>query len=162
MNTTSVQTTARELKILVDADACPSVIKEIIFKASLRTRVHTILIANHFMKIPPVAWITLLQVQPGFDVADNEIAHRAQKNDLVVTSDTPLAAEVINKGAYALTPRGQFYNKENIRQRLNMRDFLDTLRSSGVDTGGPPPMSARERREFANELDRYLQKNIRV
>lgn len=165
MSNTDNKTADTELKIgqkiLVDADSCPAVIKEIIFKASLRTRVQTILIANHFMKTPPATWITLLQVEPGFDVADNEIALRARKNDLVITNDTPLAAEVIQKGAFALTPRGQVYNKHNIRQRLNMRDFMDTLRGSGIDTGGPPPMSSRERREFANQLDRYLQKYIR-
>jgi uncharacterized protein YaiI (UPF0178 family) len=146
-------------EILVDADACPGVIKEIIFKASLRTRIKTILVANHAMKVPPVAWITLLQVQPGFDVADNEIVKRANKNDLVITNDIPLAAEVIAKGALALNPRGQPLTKDNIKQRLNMRDFMDTLRGSGVDTGGPPPMNSRERREFANELDRYLQRH---
>lgn len=145
-------------QILVDADACPAVIKDILFKASLRTKIRMTLIANHAMKIPPVNWITLLQVQPGFDVADNEIVLRARKNDLVITSDTPLAAEIIANGAHALTPRGQRFTKDNIRQRLNMRDFMDTLRGSGVDTGGPPPMSSRERREFANELDRYLQR----
>ena len=145
-------------EILVDADACPGVIKEILFKASLRTKVRLTLIANHPMKVPPAAWITLQQVQPGFDVADNEIVRRAEKNDLVITNDTPLAAEVISKGAFALTPRGLAYTKDNIKQRLNMRDFMDTLRSSGVDTGGPPAMTTRERREFANELDRYLQR----
>ncbi|MEM7259492.1 MAG: YaiI/YqxD family protein [Pseudomonadota bacterium] len=147
-----------EPQVLVDADACPSVIKDILFKASVRTKIRMTLIANHAMKTPPVNWITLLQVQSGFDVADNEIVLRAKKNDLVITSDTPLAAEVIDKGAHVLTPRGQRFTKENIRQRLNMRDFMDTLRGSGIDTGGPPPMSSRERREFANELDRYLQR----
>jgi len=160
MNKAENNATPLKPEILVDADACPTVIKEIIFKASLRTKVRTTLIANHFLKTPPVAWITHLQVPPGFDVADNEIALRAQKKDLVITSDTPLAAEVIEKGAFALTPRGQVFDKDNIRQRLNMRDFMDTMRASGVDTGGPPPMTARERREFANELDRYLQRYV--
>lgn len=145
-------------EILVDADACPSVIKDIIFKASVRTGIRTTLIANHAMKVPPVAWITMLQVQAGFDVADNEIVLRADKNDLVITSDIPLAAEVIDKGAFAITPRGQPLGRDNIKQRLNMRDFMDTLRGSGIDTGGPPPMTNREKREFANELDRYLQR----
>lgn len=148
-------------EILVDADACPAAIKEVVFKASIRTGIRTTLVANHPMKVPTVAWITLLQVQPGFDAADNEIVQRAEKNDLVITSDTPLAAEVIDKGAFALTPRGQPLTRDNIKQRLNMRDFMDTLRGSGIDTGGPRQMTSRERREFANELDRYLQRYAR-
>lgn len=145
--------------IWVDADACPNVIKEILFKASLRTGTPMVLVANHHMKIPNTAWIKLLQVPAGFDIADNEIVKRAGTDDLVVTSDIPLAAEVIDKGAHALNPRGERYSPDNIKQRLNMRDFMDTLRGSGIDTGGAPPMSAAERREFANQLDKYLQRH---
>lgn len=117
------------------------------------------LVANHAMPIPRIQWISLVQVPAGFDVADNEIVKRLQPGDLVITGDIPLAAEVIEKGGHALNPRGEFYNTENIRQRLNMRDFMDTLRSSGIDTGGQATMSQNDRREFANQLDRFLQKN---
>ena len=144
--------------VWVDADACPTVIKEILFKASLRTGTPLTLVANHHMRTPPTAWITLLQVPAGFDIADNEIVKRVQQDDLVITSDIPLAAEVIEKGAQALNPRGEKYTQDNIKQRLNMRDFMDTLRGSGIDTGGAPPMSTSERREFANQLDKYLNK----
>ncbi len=149
------------MKIWVDADACPGVIKEILFKASQRTKIPMTLVANHPIPVPRIAWINLLQVSSGFDVADNEIVHRLAPGDLVITGDIPLAAEVIDKGAHALNPRGEFYSKDNIKQRLNMRDFMDTLRSSGIDTGGQAAMGAAERREFANQLDRFLQKNAR-
>ncbi len=147
------------MQIWVDADSCPGVIKEILFKASTRTKVTMTLVANHPMPIPRIKWISLLQVPAGFDVADNEIVKRSNAGDLVITGDIPLAAEIIDKGAHALNPRGEFYNAENIRQRLNMRDFMDTLRSSGVNTGGQASMSQNDRREFANQLDRFLQKN---
>ncbi len=117
------------------------------------------LVANHAMPIPRIKWITLLRVSQGFDVADNEIVKRANPGDLVITGDIPLAAEVIDIGAHALNPRGEFYSAENIRQRLNMRDFMDTLRSSGIDTGGQSSMNQNDRREFANQLDRFLQKH---
>ena len=145
------------MKIWVDADACPVVIKEILFKASQRTRIPMTLVANHSMRTPNLSWINLLQVESGFDVADNEIVNRLQAGDLVITSDIPLAAEVIDNKGHALNPRGTFYTVENIKQHLNMRDFMDTLRGSGIDTGGPSSMSANERREFANQLDRFLQ-----
>lgn len=148
-----------EVQIWVDADACPSVIKEVLFKASKRTGVKLTLVANHPMPVPRIKWISLLQVPSGFDVADNEIVKRANPGDLVITGDIPLAAEIIDKGAHALNPRGEFYSAENIRQRLNMRDFMDTLRGSGIDTGGQASMSQNERREFANQLDRFLQKH---
>ena len=148
------------LQIWVDADACPGVIKEILFKAAKRTSVPMTLVANHPMNIPRISWVTLLQVPSGFDVADNEIVKRCNPGDLVITGDIPLAAEIIEKGAHALNPRGEFYSVENIRQRLNMRDFMDTLRSSGVQTGGQATMSQNDRREFANQLDRFLQKNL--
>ena len=149
---------SEQIQIWVDADACPTVIKEVLFKASKRTGVTMTLVANHAMSIPRIKWITLIQVAPGFDVADNEIVKRSKPGDLVITGDIPLAAEIIEKGAHALNPRGEFYTTENIRQRLNMRDFMDTLRSSGVNTGGQASLSQNDRREFANQLDRFLQK----
>ncbi len=147
------------MKIWVDADACPGVIKEILFKASRRTRVPLTLVANHAMSVPKLQWVDLLQVESGFDVADNEIVKRLETGDLVITGDIPLAAEVVEAGGHALNPRGERYTKDNIRQRLNMRDFMDTLRSSGVDTGGPTAFSPADRREFANQLDRFLQQH---
>ena len=146
------------MTIWVDADATPGAIKEIIFRAAERTRTQTTLVANNFLRIPPSKFITFMQVDQGFDVADNEIVKRALANDLVITADIPLAAEVVAKGAAALNPRGERYSLENVRQRLNMRDFMDTMRSSGVQTGGPPPLSKTDRQKFANELDRYLTK----
>jgi uncharacterized protein YaiI (UPF0178 family) len=144
------------LNIIVDADACPVVIKEILFKAATRTQTALVLIANHAMKIPPSPYITFVHVESGFDIADNEIVKRAQADDLIVTSDIPLAAELIEKGAQVISPRGEVFDKQNIKGRLTTRDFMETMRASGVHTGGPPPMSARERKEFAGHLDRWL------
>ena len=146
------------MSIWVDADATPGTIKEIIFRAAERTKTQTTLVANNFLRVPPSQFINFLQVDQGFDVADNEIVRRVQANDLVITADIPLAAEVVAKGAAALNPRGERYTLENVRQRLNMRDFMDTMRSSGLQTGGPPPLSKTDRQKFANELDRYLTK----
>lgn len=147
------------MKIWVDADACPVVIKDILFKAARRTGVQTTLVANQPVSIPPSPNIDFIRVRSGFDVADNEIVRRLDSGDLVVTSDIPLAAEVIDKGALALSPRGELYTRENVKSRLNMRDFLDSLRSSGVVTGGPPALSQSDRQTFANHLDRWLTKN---
>lgn len=147
------------MNIIVDADACPGVIKEILFKAAERTRTKMLLVANHYMKIPPSQFISFLQVNSGFDVADDEILARCEKGDLVITSDIPLAADIIAKDGMALSPRGELFDKQNIRSRLNTRDFMDTMRASGVNTGGPPPMSQRERKEFAGHLDRILASN---
>ncbi len=147
------------MKIWVDADACPSVIKDILFRAAQRTGVPLTLVANQPLKTPPARNITAIQVPAGFDVADNEIVKRLAAGDLVITGDIPLAAEVIEKGAYALNPRGELYSAENIRSRLNMRDFMDTLRASGVNTGGPPALSQRDRKLFANHLDKILTKH---
>jgi uncharacterized protein YaiI (UPF0178 family) len=144
------------MKIWVDADACPVVIKEILFKAAQRTGIHLTLVANHSMRIPALNNIKFIQVTAGFDVADNEIVKRVNENDLVITGDIPLAAEVIEKGAYALNPRGELYSTENIKAILNMRDFMDTLRSSGIDTGGPSTLSQADRQSFANHLDKLL------
>ena len=146
------------MSIWVDADATPGTIKEIIFRAAERTKTQPTLVANNFLRVPPSQFINFLQVDQGFDVADNEIVRRVQANDLVITADIPLAADVVAKGAAALNPRGERYTLENARQRLNMRDFMDTMRSSGVQTGGPPPLSKTDHQRFANELDRYLTK----
>lgn len=144
------------MSIWVDADACPAVIKEIVFRAANRTETSTTLVANNYIKVPPSKYITFLQVPSGFDVADNEIVKRTQPDDLVITADIPLAAEIVALGAVALNPRGERYTAENVRQRLNMRDFMDTMRASGIQSGGPPPLSQTDRQKFANELDRYL------
>jgi len=144
------------MKIWVDADSCPVVIKEILFRAAERTQTLTTLLANHYLKVPPSKVISFVQVSAGFDVADDEIVKRAEPNDLVITADIPLAAEVVEKGCLALNPRGELYTEANIRQRLNMRDFMDTLRSSGIETGGAPPISQSDRQTFANNLDKLL------
>ncbi|MBT8080468.1 MAG: YaiI/YqxD family protein [Gammaproteobacteria bacterium] len=145
------------MKIWVDADACPVVVKEILFRAADRTGVIVTLVANQPLSKPPSANVQTLQVPRGFDVADDEIVKRLAPGDLVITSDIPLAAEVIDKGGLALSPRGELHTKENIGAKLNMRDFMDTMRSSGVDTsGGPSAYSQRDKQEFANNLDRIL------
>lgn len=144
------------MKIWVDADACPVVIKEILFKAARRTKVQLTLVANQHITIPRADNINMLRVSAGFDVADNEIVKLVASGDLVITSDIPLAAEVIEKGGLALSSRGEMYSSDSIKSRLNMRDFMDTLRSSGIHTGGPPPLSQSDRQSFANHLDRLL------
>ena len=150
-----------EMKIWVDADACPVVIKDILFKAAERTGIQLTLVANQPLRIPPSRYIYMLQVTAGFDVADNEIVKRLDEGDLVVTGDIPLAAEVIEKGGYALNPRGEFYSVDTIKARLNMRDFMDSLRSSGIDTGGPPSLSQSDRKSFADHLDKFLTRHAR-
>jgi len=144
------------MHIWVDADACPVAIKEILFRAAVRTQVGMTLVANQAMRVPPSPFIKSIQVEPGFDVADNEIVRRLNAGDLVITSDIPLAAEVVDKQALALSPRGELFSAENIRARLNMRDFLDTMRASGVHTGGPSSFSQQDRQAFGNQLDRQL------
>jgi len=146
------------MKIWVDADACPVVIKDILFKAAERTKVLLVLVANQSLQTPNSRFVSTIQVVKGFDVADDEIVRRVDAGDLVITSDIPLAAEVIAKGGHALSPRGELHTTENIGARLNMRDFLDTMRASGADTGGPAAYSQRDRQEFANNLDRLLTK----
>ena len=146
----------REVAIWVDADACPKVVREILFRAAQRKKVQVTLVANHALPIPPSPLIRCLQVSQGFDEADNVIASEAGKNDLVITADIPLAAEVIDKGAKVITPRGEIYTRENVRQRLNMRDFMETMRSSVEMTGGQAAFGQRERQAFANRLDQYL------
>lgn len=144
------------MHIWVDADACPKVIKEILFRAAERTGISVTLVANQPLKVPPSPHIRSLVVPAGFDVADNEIVRRAAPGDLVITADLPLAAEAIEKGARALNPRGELYSPDTIRQKLTLRDFMDTLRSSGIQTGGPATLSQADRQAFANALDRLL------
>ena len=146
------------MKIWVDADACPVVNKEILCRAAERTKILITFVANQFIRLPPSRYLKFIQVARGFDVADNEIVLRVNANDLVITGDIPLAAEVIEKGAQALNHRGELYTASNIRECLNMRDFMDTLRSSGIETGGPSALSQSDRQAFANQLDKILSK----
>jgi uncharacterized protein YaiI (UPF0178 family) len=145
-----------DIQIWVDADACPNPIKEILFRAAKRVGIQTTLVANQELQIPASPYIKAIQVRSGLNVADNHIVQSLQPGDLVITADIPLAAEAIAKGAVALNPRGEFYSEGNIRERLSMRNFMDELRSGGVDTGGPPAFSYRDRQAFANQLDRFL------
>ena len=142
--------------IWVDADACPKVIKEILFRAAERTGVPVTLVANRPLAIPRVPSLRVLQVSSGFDVADNEIAHRAAAGDLVITADVPLAAEIIAKGGEALNPRGERYSPDTIRGVLTMRDFMDTMRASGNVGGGPAALTQADRNAFASHLDKWL------
>ena len=144
------------MQIWVDADACPKVIKEILFRAATRTRTTLTLVANQMLAVPPSPFIRSVQVPAGFDVADNEIVRRLSAGDLVISSDLPLAAQVIDHGGHVLSHRGEWVSAANIGALLNMRDFMETLRASGVQTGGPPPMSSSDRQAFAAHLDRFL------
>ena len=143
-------------QIWVDADACPGPVKEILFRAAERARVQVTLVANQWLRTPRSRHIRALQVQGGFDVADDAIAERARAGDLVVTQDIPLAARVLANGAQAINPRGDRYTTDNIAERLSMRNFMDELRGAGVQTGGPATFNARDRQAFANQLDRWL------
>lgn len=146
------------MQILVDADACPKVIKEILFRAAGRLHIQLTLVANKLLYCPPSPYIRAVQVPHGFDVADNKIAELVETGDLVITADIPLAAEVIARGGHALNPRGEFYTKDTIQERLTMRNFMEGLRGSGVETGGPPTLSQSDRQTFAKQLDRFLAK----
>ena len=146
------------LRIWVDADACPTAIREILVRAAIREKVETTFVANQFIPVQRSEYVKAIQVASGFDVADNEIVQRVSPGDLVITSDIPLAAEVIEKSATALNARGERYTRHNIRSRLNMRDFMDTLRGSGIQSGGPPAFSQKDRQNFANQLDGLLAK----
>jgi uncharacterized protein YaiI (UPF0178 family) len=148
----------KKISIWVDADACPKLIREILFRAAQRAGVRLTLVANHALPVPPSPLISSVQVEQGFDVADDFIVQQVGENDLVITSDIPLAAEVIDKGAQVITSRGERFTRNNIRQRLNMRDFMETMRSSMVVGGGPPALGARDKQAFANALDSYLAK----
>lgn len=147
------------MKIWVDADACPVAIKEILFRAAMRTGTMLTLIANQNVPVPPSAYIKMFQVSKGFDAADNEIVQRVEAGDLVITSDIPLAAEVIEKNAHVLSPRGERLSKENIGARLNMRDFFETMRASGLESKGPPALNQADKKTFADKLDRLLAQN---
>ena len=140
----------------VDADACPGPIKQILFRAAQRSGCAVTLFANHAMQVPEAANVRFVHVAAGFDVADNEIVRRVRPGDLVVTQDIPLAAEVVALGAEAVSPRGESFNRETVRARLAMRDFMTELRDSGVRTGGPPPLGATDKQRFANVLDRWV------
>nr|WP_255436805.1 YaiI/YqxD family protein [Rhodanobacter sp. PCA2] len=142
---------------MVDADACPVAIKEILFRAAERAQVSVTLVANQYLRTPPTRFVRAVQVPGGFDVADHEIVRRVAAGDLVVTQDIPLASLVIEKGALALHPRGELFTAETIAQRLGMRNFMEELRGAGVDTGGHAPFHPRDKQAFANQLDRWLQ-----
>ncbi len=144
------------MQIWVDADACPKAIKDILFRVAERTQITTTLVANQFLQTPPSRYIKLLQVSSGYDVADNEIVKSLSAGDLVITGDIPLAFEVICKGGHALNPRGERYTQDTIKERLSMRDFMDTLRGSGIDTGGPAALNSKDIQAFANQLDKFL------
>ena len=148
------------MHIWVDADACPGVIKEIIFRAAERLKISTTLVANQMLRTPPSRYICAIQVASGFDVADAHIIEQVQVGDLVITADIPLASAIIERRAHALNPRGELYTTANIQERLTMRNFMDELRSAGVDTGGPPAFSQADRQAFANQLDRFLAKSL--
>jgi uncharacterized protein YaiI (UPF0178 family) len=152
------QDTSSSMKIWIDADACPNVIKDILFRAAERAQIETILVANQAMRLPPSRFIRFVQVAAGADVADKHIVDLMQAGDLVITADIPLAAAVIEKNGIALNPRGELYTKENIRERLSMRNFMEELRNGGVMTGGPPILSAKDRQLFANKLDAWIAK----
>ena len=144
------------MQIWVDADACPQVIKEILFRAADRAQVLTTLVANTSLRTPPSDFIRTVRVAPGFDVADHQIVQQVQPGDLVITADIPLAAEVIARGAHALDPRGELYSEDNVRERLAIRNLMQELRSTGALIAGPAPFGQRERQLFANHLDRFL------
>lgn len=144
------------MQILVDADACPVVVKEMLFRAANRIEVCVTLVANQYLRTPPSRFIKSLQVPAGFDAADNRIVELAGNGDLVITADIPLAAAALDKGAQVLDPRGSWFSRENIQERLTMRDVMDQLRSTGIETGGPSPYSANDSKTFASQLDRFL------
>ena len=148
------------MQIWVDADACPVVIKEIIFRAAERLQISTILVANQMLRTPPSRFIRAIQVASGFDVADAHIVEQLTAGDLVITADIPLASLVIGRGAHALNPRGELYTPANIQERLSMRNFMEELRGAGVETGGPAAFSQADRQAFANTLDRFLVKHL--
>lgn len=149
------------MRIWVDADACPGVVKEILFRVAQRRSIEVTLVANQYLRVPPSPWIRCLQVPSGFDKADDEIVQRVEAGDLVITADIPLASDVLAKQGLVLTPRGERYTVANVKQRLQMRDFMETMRASGEHTGGPPPFGQADRKAFADELDRLLAKALR-
>ena len=144
------------MKIWVDADACPNAIKDILFRAAERTGIAVTLIANHEVRVPPSRHISFLRVASGFDVADNEIVKQLTAGDLVITSDIPLAAEIIEPQGQALSPRGELFTSDNIKARLTMRDLMESLRASGIDSGGQAPLNHGDRKAFADQLDKLI------
>lgn len=144
------------MKIWVDADACPKAVREILFRVAERTATTVTLVANQYLQTPPSRYIKLLQVGAGYDMADNEIVRRLHAGDLAITADIPLASDVIDKGGYVIDPRGELYTRDNIKEVLQMRDFMHTLRASGIDTGGPAALHPRDIQAFANQLDKFL------
>jgi len=144
------------MRIWVDADACPRVIKEILFRAAERKQVQLTLVANQPLRTPPSAYIDTMVVAAGFDVADDRIVELLSPGDLVVTADIPLAAATIARKGHALNPRGELYTRDNIQERLAVRNMLDELRGCGIDTGGPSALNASDRQAFANQLDKFL------
>ncbi len=149
------------MKIWVDADACPKVIKEILFRAADRLKIMVVLVSNQYLQTPKSLYIDTIQVPGGFDVADEYIVSHLISDDLVVTADIPLASAVVEKGGFALNPRGEFYNKDNIQQVLTMRNLMDELRGSGVETGGPDSFNQSDRQNFANRLDQFLSSQLK-
>lgn len=146
------------MHIWVDADACPNVIKDILFRAANRVQIPVTLVANQYIKVPPSPYIKSVQVPAGFDVADNHIAQQTKPGDIVITADIPLAADIVAKGAYGINPRGTLYTEQNIKQSLTMRNFMEEMRSTGQASGGPPPLDSKDKQAFANTLDRLLTK----
>jgi len=153
---------AQDFKIWVDADACPKVVKEVIFKNSGRLKIPVILVANAYLNIPHSPLIKSVKVDQGADVADFYIVEHITEKDLAITADIPLAALIVEKGATAINPRGELYTEENVRERLSMRDFMQSLRDSGMDTGGPPPFGAKDKELFTNSLNRILTKMVKA
>lgn len=149
------------MKIWIDADACPKMVKEVIFKASFRLKVPVCLVANSYMSVPPGGLIRSIQVEKGADIADFYIVKNVGEKDLVITADIPLAALVVDKGATAINPRGELYTAENVKERLSMRDFMKDLRDSGVETGGPSSFGLKDKERFANSLNRLLTKTVK-
>ena len=149
------------MTIWVDADACPGVIKDMLYRAAQRASLKLTLVANRALQVPRSPLISMVQVPQGFDVADNHILDIAVAGDLVITADIPLAAAVVGKGASALNPRGELYTRDNVQGLLDMRNFMDTLRSSGVETGGPPALSNNDRQAFAAELNRWIARQFK-
>lgn len=149
------------MRIWVDADACPNAIKDILFRAAERVQIPLVLVANRLLRPPQSPFIRSMRVGSGFNVADNAIVREMEPGDLVITADIPLASEVIGRGGHALNPRGEFYSRENIEERLAMRNFMDELRETGVITGGPPTLNKKDHQAFANQLDRFLARNCR-
>ncbi|OUR96934.1 DUF188 domain-containing protein [Halobacteriovorax marinus] len=152
---------AKNIKIWIDADACPKMVKEVIFKASFRLQLPVCLVANSYMSVPPESLITSIQVDKGADVADFYIVEHVGINDLVITADIPLAALVVEKNATAINPRGELYTEENVKERLSMRDFMQDLRDSGVNTGGPAPFGLKDKERFANSFNKILTKMLK-